>query len=333
MQKNIDGIIRKVNSVLKTHEMGTGKYARWIWQNEANNRDLSPSEYGCADAANILYTFGDFIKEPEERAKWIESLRSFQDPETGLFSEPTHHTIHTTAHCVAALELFDADARYPLKGLMPYATKEGLYRLLEEQDWDDPWSESHKGAGVFAALVIAGAVDKTWQDDYFAWFQKECDPDSGLWRKGYIPGKTAPLHAYMAGSFHYLFNHEYARQPLPYPEKMIDSMLKLFYEDAEFAKMACKTIGFIDVDWIYCMTRAMRQTSYKHDEAKKAVEEYAEKLISYLETVDETKDEGFNDLHALFGTVCALAELAQALPGQIISEKPLKLVLDRRPFI
>ena len=63
------------------------------------------------------------------------------------------------------------------------------------------------------------------------------------------------------------------------------------------------------------------------------MEDYADKLISYLETVDENKDDGFNDLHALFGTVCALAELAQALPGQIISEKPLKLVLDRRPFI
>ena len=88
MRKNIDGIIKKVKSVLKTHEMGTGKYARWIWQNESGNRDLSPSEYGCADAANILYTIGEFIKEPEERAKWVESIQSFQNPETGLFSEP-----------------------------------------------------------------------------------------------------------------------------------------------------------------------------------------------------------------------------------------------------
>ena len=44
-------------------------------------------------------------------------------------------------------------------------------------------------------------------------------------------------------------------------------------------------------------------------------------------------DDGLNDLHALFGAVCCLAELQAALPGEITSEKPLKLVLDRRPFI
>lgn len=333
MQRDIRTVIRKIKYVLKTHEMGTGKYARWIWQNEKGDRNLLPSEYGCADAANILYTIGEFIKSPDERALWTESLQSFQNPETGLFSEPTHHTIHTTAHCLAALELFDTEAKYPLKGLMQYATKEGLYGLLEGQDWENPWSESHKGAGIYAALVIADEVDKQWQDDYFAWFRRECDPETGLWRKGYVKERIRPLHEHMAGTFHYLFNHEYAKMPLPYPERMIDSMLKLHWEDADFAKISACTIGFIDIDWIYCLTRAMRQTPHRFAEGKKALEEYADKLLDYLERVDETKDDGFNDLHALFGTVCALAELSQALPGKFIYDKPLKLVLDRRPFI
>ena len=49
--------------------------------------------------------------------------------------------------------------------------------------------------------------------------------------------------------------------------------------------------------------------------------------------LDYEKDAGFNDLHALFGSVCCMAELQSALPGKIISAKPLRLVLDRRPFI
>ena len=40
-----------------------------------------------------------------------------------------------------------------------------------------------------------------------------------------------------------------------------------------------------------------------------------------------------NDLHALFGAVCALAELQLALPGELRSSVPLRNVLDRRPFI
>ena len=44
-------------------------------------------------------------------------------------------------------------------------------------------------------------------------------------------------------------------------------------------------------------------------------------------------DDGFNDLHALFGTVCALAELQNVLYDEVNTTKPLRLVLDRRPFI
>ena len=52
-----------------------------------------------------------------------------------------------------------------------------------------------------------------------------------------------------------------------------------------------------------------------------------------LMSLDETTHEGFNDLHMLFGTMCALAELQSAFPGRFLTDKPLKLVLDRRPFI
>ena len=59
----------------------------------------------------------------------------------------------------------------------------------------------------------------------------------------------------------------------------------------------------------------------------------AGQFVSYLASVDETRDEGMNDLHALFGAVCALAELQLALPGELRSSVPLRNVLDRRPFI
>lgn len=110
-QRDISSIIEKVKYALKTHQIGIGEYARWNRQDSGNTRNLGPSEYGCADAANILYTIGAFPKDVEERKKWVETLQSFQNPKTGLFTEPTHHYIHTTAHCTAALELFDADCK------------------------------------------------------------------------------------------------------------------------------------------------------------------------------------------------------------------------------
>ena len=55
--------------------------------------------------------------------------------------------------------------------------------------------------------------------------------------------------------------------------------------------------------------------------------------MGFLLELDPATHENFNDLHTLFGCICALAELQAALPGYLASDKPLKLVLDRRPFI
>ena len=118
---NLDSFIAQTLQCVQKHNLGKpGEYARWLW---GENRKLGLNEYGCADAANILYSIGSFPSAPEERAAWIQTLQSLQNAETGLYSEPTHHTIHTTAHCTAALELFDAKPLYKCFALEKYTTK------------------------------------------------------------------------------------------------------------------------------------------------------------------------------------------------------------------
>ena len=131
---DITSIIKKIAAVVENHKLENGSYKRFP-------EDDFPNPYGCADAANILYTIGLFPREREEREAFVRVLRSMQDTETGLFNEkpsdPTkfvHDPIHTTAHCMAALELFDVRPRYEMKGLDAYRTKEGLYALLDGLD-------------------------------------------------------------------------------------------------------------------------------------------------------------------------------------------------------
>lgn len=332
---NLDPVIEKIRKVLKSHHLDrTGAYARWIWQNKDNNRDLGCNLYGCADAANILYSIGEFPSDESERRAWTEVLQSFQDPETGTFSETTHHVLHSTAHCIAALELFDKRPLYPLTALKPYLEKEKLYELLENIRWRDyPWLDSHQGAGIFAALTITDTADSSWKDLYFDWFWNEADPETGFWRKGFttLPD-SKPLYHHMAGSFHYLFNHEAEHKPLRYPERMVDSCLSLFDSVAEGEEFG-RHISFLEIDLIYCTTRAWRQCGYRTHDVKQSLTRFAGKFYDYLMSVDEDTDDDFNDLHLLFGTVCALAEIQQSIPGIYHSSHPLKLVLDRRPFI
>ena len=340
--RDIQNLIDVIRETVNSHKLETaGEYARWIWQDEKGERNLGKNEYGCADAANILYTINYFPKDTQERQGFVKAIQSMQDPKTGLFKESTHSILHTTAHCTAALELFDAVPKYPFTGLNEYKTIEGLKSLLENLDWKKrPWPESHKGAGIYAALKLAGETSKEWEDAYFNWLWEHADSETGMWKNTEDDEETALLFTYMGAAFHYLFNIEYANMPLRYPEKMIDTCIELYkkkqigskahyYDNEKFGKY----IGFLEIDWIYCITRSRRQCGYRFNECTDVLREFAENYIDWLYSIDHKTHDDFNDLHRLFGTTCALAELQSALPGEIKTDRPMRLVLDRRPFI
>ena len=92
-------------------------------------------------------------------------------------------------------------------------------------------------------------------------------------------------------------------------------------------------VHFAEIDWIYVLHRASKQEGYRVDEAKEKLRDFAKFYVDARMNTDYEKNEYWNDMHMLFGGLCALAELQIALPGEIISDFPLKLVLDRRPFI
>ncbi len=331
---SIQPLVDAALATVKIHELDrTAAYCRWLWQDQKQSRELGMNEYGCADAANILYTLGVFPREPEERACWVAVLRSLQEPNTGMYLEATHHPVHTTAHCLAALELFDARPLHPLTEFDQYASPAAMATFLDGLDWTkNPWSQSHQGAGLYAAWANAGAVPPGFEDAYFAWLWDEVDEATGFWRKGCIDVEDgAPLFHHLAGSFHYLFNHEYARRPLRYPEEMINTCLTIRAEKLH-ASLG-RAIGFAEIDWVFCLNRASRQTAHRFDETRATLRDFAAEYVDYLNGLDHETHDGWNDLHMLFGALCCLAELQQALPGMLRAEKPLKLVLDRRPFI
>lgn len=329
----IDHLIEKIAHCVDTHYLGTpGQYARWLWQEKPEQciwgeRKLGLNEYGSADAANILYTIGRFPADAETRDGFVRTLQSMQNPETGMYTESTHHTVHTTAHCIAALELFDAKPLYPCTALAKYADKEALYELLTTT------GSAHVTAGLPAIFINTGTATLEWKNWYFDWFWENTDPEIGFWDYGHARAlPKEQYHHYMGGGFHIMFIHESEHRPYRYPEKMIDFCFFLL-DDPENSKVFCEYCKYLDIDLVYSMTRASRQTTYRFDEMKARLEAFAERYLDMLEKIDYETDEYFNDLHMLFGAVCCLAELQAALPGKILTTRPLRLALDRRPFI
>ena len=334
MNRNIDKLLYYVEKTVKEHELAPGAYARWMIQDAKGSRDLGSSEYGCADAANILYTIGKFPRDLDERAAFVKELRGFQKPD-GRFEEPTHHTIHTTAHCVATLELFDAAPALPLTyHIENFGTPEKAQAFLESLGWSsNPWNESHKGAGFYAAMALACDMPPQWHDAYFDWLAANADSETGIGRAGAHDGKKPMMH-HLAGWFHYMFNHVYAHRPFPEAEKCVDSMIDYYRDHLSKDSGFGRRIGFSEIDWLFLLNRASMQTGHRREEAKECIRHFAKGYIEYLENdIENAYKVKFDDLHALFGTTCALAELQIALPGEIKATRPLKNVMDRRPFI
>ncbi len=325
-----------VNSLpawIEKHRLdGVGRYCRYaVKEGRASGTGLDP--YGCADAANILYTIGEFPTDIEERKAWVKTLQSFQDKKQGSWQDPTHSRYHTTAHCTAALELLDARPAHPLTFLEPLKDRKNLDGFLDKLNWaGDPWRMSHDGAGCCAAFAITDSVPQEWYGWYFSWLDHEVDPYTGFWRKGcsYAVEEWPGLFGSMAAGFHYHFNYEHFHVPMPYSDKVVDTCLLIFEKTPHKLGTA---IGFAEIDWVFCLNRALRQTDHRRDEAVDALWVMCERMVKKVNDPATRASRVYDDLHSLFGTVCAVAELQQALPGSILTPKPLKLVLDRRPFI
>ena len=331
---NIDSVISKIRNTIANHELGApGEYTRWLWLHETRKRVLGLNEYGVADAANMLYCIGDFQMSQEKRAGFLKTLQNFQNPETGMFVEATHHTIHTTAHCAAAIELFDAKPLTIPHDIAQYQDVNKLREFLRSLNWaETPWNESHKGAGVYSAFFNCRMTTAAWRKAFVDFLTENCDPEYGMSFKGSIQTGLAPVEHHLFGWFHYMFCLESANAAIPMPEKLIDTCIDL-YTNGGFSGTFHAETGFRQIDWVFAINRASRQTPHRFGEVKELLRHFAERYFEFLHNVDEKTHDGFNDLHSLFGTVCAIAELQLALPGEIESEFPLKSVLDRRPFI
>ncbi|HEV7298523.1 MAG TPA: hypothetical protein VGN72_04100 [Tepidisphaeraceae bacterium] len=334
---DIDDLVgRALETVAQCQLDAPGRYKRYATA-PADGRDDQLNEYGVADAANLLYTLGHFPQQDDDatRRGFVSTIRELQNAETGLWHEATHHDYHCTAHCIAALELFNAQPLHKLTSLGCYGTPEGIRGLLDGLSWvDAPWRESHKSAGVFASLLICDPQNTAMRDAYFDWLAQQWDPQTGLLRRDCLPGQaegSRPLHEHMAGTFHYLFNTEADHRPLPHAAALVDTCLE-WHRTGQAAQFA-RSGGFIFIDWVYCLTRAVRHSGHRFIEARAALAEAARVHFDLLRSIDLTQHHAWTDLHMLFGWTCAWAELQAALPGIIRTQRPLRLVLDRRPFI
>lgn len=318
--------IKNAEDSVRRHSNGNGTFRRCNSGNEGGDA------CGCADAINILYTLNVLPKSYSGRAKYIKALQALQNPETGMFTDEEYDSFYTTAYCTAALELLDSHPVYPLSEMLALKEPDKLVEFMENQPWSsEPLMASHRIASLYSALTLTGCADSEWQKAYFSWLHNNTDGDTGLIRSGFINYRKTPPFRYLSGTVRYMFGFEYRHLPMRYPARIIDTCIQFY--DRKVSPDFGKKCGFEEMDWVYCMNRSMRRTDYRYKDCKARLKELESVYSDYILGLDFNTDSGLNDMHTLFGVLCTVAELQSALPGTVLTDKPMRLILDRCPFI
>jgi hypothetical protein len=201
-----------------------------------------------------------------DRRAWVDYIRQWQDPDSGIFIGPeivpgeltssihdwTHVTMHLTAHAVPALHILGGRPAYALRFAKRFLDLNRLSQWLQRRDWRKAWLEGNNLLFVGQFLIYLRDFEQCDEAQValnllFEWLNREQDPATGLWgTDGYCDAFDA-----IYGGYHQLLLYYYCNRPVPHAERIIDTGLGLQHSDGGFARDwgggACEDVDVVDI--------------------------------------------------------------------------------------
>lgn len=276
-----------------------------------------------------------------ERKDWISNIQSYQSETTGWFKEGIfnygfHFKEHSTAFAVSALNLLGAKPKYPLKIRESLNSEGKVYHWLKKiPEWGLLfWPGSHRGGGIGATFATLGKENYPHEDFfnwYFKWLDSKADPEVGFWRIGWNHKIKRRLTIQeLGGSIHYYWIYEFLDHPIPFPEKVIDSTLKL---QNKLGLWDNNVSYCIDLDAIFSLVRCCKLTNgYRKEDIEFAIIKYLDYTIPSLNDKDFLFNR-YDNTHRLTGCLEAIAEIYKYMPELFDLPKPWIETLDITPWI
>ncbi len=296
--------------------------------------------YGTTDMLISMYIMNELGGLSErQKDEWAATINRFQDPATGKYKKTytLHFWEHTTAYCTCALKLIDRRPAHPMKWKEKIIRDEksmlAWTRQWKRAPWSLTWSGSHVWAGIPATLAMTGEGTDAFFKWYFDWFDKEADPKTGFWRRGWKQKLLAkePHPHDMFGAFHMYYVYEYMGKKWQYPEKVVDWTLK--FQQPDNGLWGSGAIYCRDLDGIYSLTRSSRNANgYKVGDVRAAV-------VKMLATAElQLNDEAlvlqnYPNTHKLTGALCAVAECQKFFPELVKTPKLWLMSIDKACYI
>lgn len=202
-----------------------------------------------------------------------------------ITSESNYFQDEVTSFCRQALQALGSMQIKPLSTLNGLNSKK-LIDYFESLEWKNPWSDSNYVMFVLSNLVLE--VELFGRKDLLLvlnaaldWLDERQSAETGLW-SGPI---RVDLRNAMAATFHFTFYYFYLGREIRYPDKIIDSCLKLQGHHGFFTERFSGGHCCIDYDAADLLVKARALTSHRSDEVRDSLGQL-HKAVSQLQNGD-----------------------------------------------
>lgn len=253
-------------------------------------------------ALYLRYLLGDLEKlSNSEKEEWIIYLKSFQDPETGLFSDPEaanrvvderHDSIHLdrqfTTFCISALGCLNSKADYPLKFLEDFYDEEYFSNWINNLDWSNSSNSGNKVMFIAICAIynfekFGDEYSKALIENWFDWMDDNQDPVTGFWGTS----KNTQYFNGILGFYHQFLIYNYLERDVRYPERIVDRCLFLQLPDGgfnpEYGGASCD-----DIDAIHTLVYLYHKFDYRRSDIESALRKTKKMILK-----NQNKDHGF----------------------------------------
>ena len=244
------------------------------------------STYACA----LLAMYNELSDKPLSLLTgWIDYFNSFQDPESGLFIDPSIRNEHfdnsdwwgarhLVPQIISAYTALGARPRHQFHWAKPFYNVSVLDQMIDSCDWTTAIPDENDIDNKIMNIGVAMQYQRDfWQDDEAAraltylknLLIEKTNPATGLWG-GYNSNDPYELPRMIQFAYHLLRIFIYDHDPIENPEKIIDLTLASQNVYGGFGEKlnssACEDIDAVDI-----LIYLSRQTNYRSNDISIAI--------------------------------------------------------------
>ena len=261
--------------------------------------------YATCDAVHMRTIMGEDFQVTltcVQRQEWIDYINSYAQP-NGIYKGGRHAELHRNGMVIGALGPLGGQQKYPVGLYNEFDSADEVTGWLETKiDWKNLWGGSHLFWGGIHCFSKSKRCTEQWYENVLGWLDENLDPSTGFWRKGV---KSWPYNG-IGGGAHIWPVYQQHGHKFPYPEKAIDSIIKLQREDGTWMKDL--STYYLDLDALYGLKFFRTQVpNYRKADIDETIRKSGKAIMaSYYKFMNSDPD-----LHQVLGLVGSIGLLQQ----------------------